>query len=33
MLDDIGYIWWEAFAGAYERNVVEFTPEWPVVKG
>jgi glycosyltransferase involved in cell wall biosynthesis len=33
MLEDIAYIRWEAFAGAYDRNVVEFTPEWPVVKG
>jgi glycosyltransferase involved in cell wall biosynthesis len=33
MLEEIAYIRWEAFAGAYNRNVVEFTPEWPVVKG
>jgi dolichyl-phosphate beta-glucosyltransferase len=33
MLEDIAYIRWEAFAGAYDRNVAEFTPEWPVVKG
>jgi dolichyl-phosphate beta-glucosyltransferase len=33
MLEDVAYIRWEAFAGAYDRNVVEFTPEWPVVKG
>ena len=33
MLEDIAYIRWEAFAGAYDRSVVEFTPEWPVVKG
>jgi dolichyl-phosphate beta-glucosyltransferase len=33
MLEDIAYIRWEAIAGAYDRNVVEFTPEWPVVKG
>jgi glycosyltransferase involved in cell wall biosynthesis len=33
MLEDIAYIRWEAFAGAYDRKVVEFTPEWPVVKG
>ena len=33
MLEDIAYIRWEAFAGAYDRTVVEFTPEWPVVKG
>jgi dolichyl-phosphate beta-glucosyltransferase len=33
MLEDIAYIRWEAFAGAYDRNVVVFTPEWPVVKG
>jgi dolichyl-phosphate beta-glucosyltransferase len=33
MLEEIAYIRWEAFAGAYDRKVVEFTPEWPVVKG
>jgi len=33
MLEEIAYIRWEAFAGAYDRTVVEFTPEWPVVKG
>jgi len=33
MLEDVAYIRWEAFAGAYDRTVVEFTPEWPVVKG
>ncbi len=33
MLEDIAYIRWEAFAGAYDRKVGEFTPEWPVVKG
>ena len=33
MLEEIAYIRWEAFAGAYDRNVVEFTPEWPVAKG
>jgi dolichyl-phosphate beta-glucosyltransferase len=33
MLEEIAYIRWEAFAGAYDRNVVEFTPEWPVIKG
>lgn len=33
MLEELAYIRWEAFAGAYDRNVVEFTPEWPVVKG
>jgi dolichyl-phosphate beta-glucosyltransferase len=33
MLEEIAYIRWEAFAGAYDRNVAEFTPEWPVVKG
>jgi dolichyl-phosphate beta-glucosyltransferase len=33
MLEEIAYIRWEAFAGAYDRNVVEFIPEWPVVKG
>jgi dolichyl-phosphate beta-glucosyltransferase len=32
MLEDIAYIRWEAFAGAYDRQVVEFKPEWPVVK-
>jgi dolichyl-phosphate beta-glucosyltransferase len=33
MLEEIAYIRWEAFAGAYDRNVAEFTPERPVVKG
>jgi dolichyl-phosphate beta-glucosyltransferase len=33
MLEEVAYIRWEAFAGAYDRTVVEFTPEWPVVKG
>ena len=33
MLERIAYIQWEAFAGACHRNVVVFTPEWPVVKG
>jgi dolichyl-phosphate beta-glucosyltransferase len=33
MLEEIAYIRWEAFAGAYDRSVVEFTPEWPVMKG
>lgn len=33
MLEEIIYIRWEAFAGAYDRKVVEFTPELPVVKG
>jgi dolichyl-phosphate beta-glucosyltransferase len=33
MLEEIAYIRWEAFAGAYDRSVAEFTPEWPVVKG
>jgi glycosyltransferase involved in cell wall biosynthesis len=33
MLEEIAYIRWEALAGAYDRTVVEFTPEWPVVKG
>jgi dolichyl-phosphate beta-glucosyltransferase len=33
MLEEIAYIRWEAFAGAYDRTVVEFTPKWPVVKG
>ncbi len=32
MLEEIAYIRWEAFAGAYDRRVGEFTPEWPVVK-
>jgi hypothetical protein len=32
MLEEIAYIRWEAFAGAYDRKVAEFTPEWPVVK-
>jgi dolichyl-phosphate beta-glucosyltransferase len=33
MLEEVAYIRWEAFAGAYDRTVAEFTPEWPVVKG
>jgi glycosyltransferase involved in cell wall biosynthesis len=33
MLEEIAYIRWQAFAGTYDRQVVEFTPEWPVVKG
>jgi dolichyl-phosphate beta-glucosyltransferase len=33
MLEEILYIRWEAFAGVYDRKVVEFTPEWPIVKG
>jgi glycosyltransferase involved in cell wall biosynthesis len=33
MLEEIIYIRWEAFAGVYDRKVVEFTPEWPIVKG
>jgi glycosyltransferase involved in cell wall biosynthesis len=33
MLEEIAYIRWEAFAGAYDRKVTEITPEWPVVKG
>jgi dolichyl-phosphate beta-glucosyltransferase len=33
MLEEIAYIRWEAFIGAYNRKVVEFTPEWPVAKG
>jgi dolichyl-phosphate beta-glucosyltransferase len=33
MLEEIAYIRWQAFAGKYDRQVVEFTPEWPVVKG
>ncbi len=32
MLEEIAYIRWEAFAGAYDRRVVECTPEWPVIK-
>ena len=32
MLEEIAYIRWQAFAGRYDRQVVEFTPEWPVVK-
>jgi dolichyl-phosphate beta-glucosyltransferase len=32
MLEEIAYIRWEAFGGAYDRRVAEFTPEWPVVK-
>lgn len=33
MLEEILYIRWEAFAGVYDRKVVECTPEWPIVKG
>jgi glycosyltransferase involved in cell wall biosynthesis len=33
MLEEIAYVRWEAFAGAYDRKVGEFTPEWPTVKG
>ena len=33
MLEEVAYIRWEALAGAYDRNVAVFTPEWPVVKG
>ena len=33
MLEEIAYIRFQAFAGTYDRQVVEFTPEWPVVKG
>jgi glycosyltransferase involved in cell wall biosynthesis len=33
MLEEVVYIRWEALAGAYDRNVAVFTPEWPVVKG
>jgi glycosyltransferase involved in cell wall biosynthesis len=32
MLEEVAYIRWQAFAGTYDRQVVEFTPEWPVVK-
>jgi dolichyl-phosphate beta-glucosyltransferase len=32
MLEEIAYIRWEAFAGAYDRRVVGFTPERPVAK-
>jgi dolichyl-phosphate beta-glucosyltransferase len=33
MLEDIAYIRWEAFIGAYDRKVVELAPEWPGAKG
>jgi len=33
MLEEIAYIRWEGFVGAYDRRVIEFTPEWPTVKG
>jgi dolichyl-phosphate beta-glucosyltransferase len=33
MLEEIAYIRWQAFAGNYDRQVVDITPEWPVVKG
>lgn len=33
MLEEILYIRWESFAGAYDRQVAECTPEWPIVKG
>jgi dolichyl-phosphate beta-glucosyltransferase len=33
MLEEIAYIRWEAFVGAYDRRVAEFTPDWPAVKG
>jgi glycosyltransferase involved in cell wall biosynthesis len=33
MLEEIAYIRWQAFAGAYDRQVVEFKPQWPVAKG
>ena len=33
MLEEVAYIRWQAFAGTYDRQVVEFTPEWPIAKG
>jgi glycosyltransferase involved in cell wall biosynthesis len=33
MLEDIAFIRWEAFIGAYDRQVVELAPDWPVAKG
>jgi dolichyl-phosphate beta-glucosyltransferase len=33
MLEDIAYVRWNALIGTYDRKVVEFAPEWPVVKG
>jgi dolichyl-phosphate beta-glucosyltransferase len=32
MLEEIAYIRWQAFAGKYDRQVVELRPQWPVVK-
>jgi len=33
MLQEVAYIRWKAFAGTYDGQVLEFKPEWPVVKG
>jgi dolichyl-phosphate beta-glucosyltransferase len=33
MLEDIAYVRWNALIGTYNRQVKEFAPEWPVVKG
>jgi dolichyl-phosphate beta-glucosyltransferase len=33
MLEDIAYVRWNALIGVYSRDVAEFTPEWPVVRG
>ena len=32
MLQDVAYIRWAALMGAYDRQVVEFTPEYPTIK-
>ncbi len=32
MLQDVAYVRWEALMGAYDREVVEFTPELPRIK-
>jgi dolichyl-phosphate beta-glucosyltransferase len=31
MLEEIVYIRWNAFMGVYDREVAEFTPEWPAI--
>ncbi len=33
MLEELGYIRWNAFTGVYDRDVSHFQPEWPAVKG
>jgi dolichyl-phosphate beta-glucosyltransferase len=32
MLEDLAYVRWNALIGTYDRKVVEFAPEWPVIK-